>query len=326
MVREGGVVLRKSACANEELVQRSLRNRHAFELLFEAFGRRHRACTVYCCELGGFDCISFPHSPRIAAEVGQPLESLRAGGAGRVPAGRRGGAGFGRRRVAPRVGIVDRKPYVRIFLAETFEDLGFVPSWARASEILPSLDAVEPDLVVIVVPDEDQRGKWCSNSSLRHGFGGRVMLMGSRGMPASQPRNGSASSLGSKMLPVLGTPFRTRELKERLADLVPVEAPPPLPVDLVEAFANDWLELWYQPKIDPRALMPRGAEALIRVRHPAWGIVPPAHFLPEEGDPHFRALSDFVVLKAMADWTQFAIEWHADRDRDQSAGRRARGS
>ena len=34
--------------------------------------------------------------------------------------------GFGRRRVAPRVGIFDRKPYVRIFLTETFEDLGFV--------------------------------------------------------------------------------------------------------------------------------------------------------------------------------------------------------
>jgi len=83
---------------------------------------------------------------------------------------------------------------------------------------------------------------------------------------------------------------------------------PPLPVDLIEAFANNWLELWYQPKIDPHALTARGAEALIRVRHPAWGIVPPAHFLPEEGDPHFRALSDFVVLKAIADWTQFAID------------------
>ena len=53
--------------------------------------------------------------------------------------------GFGRRRVAPRVRIFDRKPYVRIFLTETFEDLGFVAEcWAQPSEILPSLNAVEP--------------------------------------------------------------------------------------------------------------------------------------------------------------------------------------
>ena len=56
-------------------------------------------------------------------------------------------------------------------------------------------------------------------------------------------------------------------------------------------------------------LSPSCAEALIRLRHPAWGIVPPACFLPEKGDPHFRALSDFVILKAMADWTHFAVDY-----------------
>src|SRR6185436_6495420 len=84
------------------------------------------------------------------------------------------------------------------------------------------------------------------------------------------------------------------------------EPPPPLPVDFVEALGNNWLELWYHPKIDPRALRPLGVEALIRLRHPSWGIVPPAHFLPQQGDPHFRALSDFVVMNAMADWSYFA--------------------
>jgi EAL domain-containing protein (putative c-di-GMP-specific phosphodiesterase class I) len=81
-----------------------------------------------------------------------------------------------------------------------------------------------------------------------------------------------------------------------------------LRVDLIEAFGNNWLELWYQPKIDPRALTVCGAEALIRLRHPTWGVVAPAPFLPEKGDPHFRVLSDFVVLKAMADWMRFATD------------------
>jgi EAL domain-containing protein (putative c-di-GMP-specific phosphodiesterase class I) len=217
--------------------------------------------------------------------------------------------GFGRRRVAPRVRIFDHKPYVRIFLTETFEDLGFVAEgWAQPDEILPSLDAVEPDLAVIVVPDADDGVDHVLKLLAAARFRRKVMLMGSRRMPAIAAAQRLGEQLGLAMLPVLATPFRTRELKERLADLVPTEAPPPLPVDLVEAFAHNWLELWYQPKIDPHALTPRGAEALIRVRHPAWGIVPPAHFLPRQGDPHFRALSDFVVLRAIADWMQFAID------------------
>jgi EAL domain-containing protein (putative c-di-GMP-specific phosphodiesterase class I) len=64
----------------------------------------------------------------------------------------------------------------------------------------------------------------------------------------------------------------------------------------------NWLELWYQPKIDSQTLSLNGAEALVRMRHPHFGIVQPAHFLPEDGDPRFQALSQFVIDQAVADW------------------------
>lgn len=64
----------------------------------------------------------------------------------------------------------------------------------------------------------------------------------------------------------------------------------------------NWLELWYQPKIDSQTLSLNGAEALVRMRHPHLGIVQPAHFLPEDGDPRFQALSQFVIDQAVADW------------------------
>jgi EAL domain-containing protein (putative c-di-GMP-specific phosphodiesterase class I) len=63
----------------------------------------------------------------------------------------------------------------------------------------------------------------------------------------------------------------------------------------------NWLELWYQPKIDSQTLSFSGAEALARMRHPHW-IVQPAHFIPEDGDPRFQALSQFVIDQAIADW------------------------
>ena len=214
---------------------------------------------------------------------------------------------FGLRRVAPRVTIVDRKPYVRTFLAETFEELGFIPECcSEARDLFPGLSAVEPDLVVIVVSEDEEAARDVLKVLATALFHGRIMLIGSRSAPAITCAQDHGEQLGLMMLPILPTPFRSAELTRRVAPLLPTEPPPSLPVDFVEALGSSWLELWYRPKIDPRALRPLAVEALIRLRHPSWGIVPPAQFLPQQGDPHFRALSDFVVMKAMADWRYFA--------------------
>jgi EAL domain-containing protein (putative c-di-GMP-specific phosphodiesterase class I) len=75
----------------------------------------------------------------------------------------------------------------------------------------------------------------------------------------------------------------------------------------------NWLELWYQPNIDSRTLRRNGAEALLRMRHPHLGIVLPASFIPEDGDPRFQALSQFVIDQAIADWhSLFAEERRVD--------------
>ena len=41
------------------------------------------------------------------------------------------------------------------------------------------------------------------------------------------------------------------------------------------------------------------------MRHPSWGTVPPAYFIPDEDDPNFGALSDFVMSRAITDWHYF---------------------
>ena len=70
----------------------------------------------------------------------------------------------------------------------------------------------------------------------------------------------------------------------------------------------NWLELWYQPKIHSQTLSMNGAEALLRIRHPRLGIVQPAHFIPEDGDPRLQALSQFVIDQAIADWRDWLAE------------------
>jgi EAL domain-containing protein (putative c-di-GMP-specific phosphodiesterase class I) len=95
--------------------------------------------------------------------------------------------------------------------------------------------------------------------------------------------------------------------------MLPAQTPPNPAVDVAEALKADWLELWYQHKIGVRTLAPRGAEALVRLRHPTWGVVPPAYFIPDDRDPKFTALSEFVIRRALNDWHYF-ISQHGPVD------------
>src|SRR5262245_18152367 len=62
--------------------------------------------------------------------------------------------------------------------------------------------------------------------------------------------------------------------------------------EMARALGAGWLELWYQPKIGSQTLDLRGAEALIRMRHPELGIIAPAGFMPRMGGAAFaRALA-----------------------------------
>jgi EAL domain-containing protein (putative c-di-GMP-specific phosphodiesterase class I) len=78
--------------------------------------------------------------------------------------------------------------------------------------------------------------------------------------------------------------------------------------EMTEALGAGWLELWYQPKIGSQTLDLRGAEALIRMRHPRLGIVQPAGFIPRMGTQLLPALSQFVIARALADWRYFLGE------------------
>src|SRR5260370_11790592 len=104
------------------------------------------------------------------------------------------------------------------------------------------------------------------------------------------------------MLPALTTPFAAGTLRERVAMLLPEEPAPSPAVYVEEALHAGWLELWYQPKIDARTLVRCGAEALVRMRHPTWAVVPPAYFIPEDDEPAFLHLSQLVINPALRAW------------------------
>ena len=85
---------------------------------------------------------------------------------------------------------------------------------------------------------------------------------------------------------------------------LPTTAAKPIAVD--EALQNNWLEIWYQPKIDLKRKCLAGAEALARIRHPQEGMLWPQSFLPGIDEESLAHLTEHALLTTLRNWTIFA--------------------
>jgi EAL domain-containing protein (putative c-di-GMP-specific phosphodiesterase class I)/FixJ family two-component response regulator len=198
-------------------------------------------------------------------------------------------------------------------------DLIGVPS-RRFAESLPFLTDVRtdnPDLVILDLALAESDAVEIIRKLEVLKFAGGVLLVSGceRDLLAEIERIGSAHGL--RMLPSLQKPFRSCDLEEALCKIADLTAPVPheraqaplsrrQPADLALALENNWLELWYQPKIDLHSLKVCGAEALVRMRQPGEGVIAPIDFLPPAGDPLYKPLSTFVLTRATSDWVTFA--------------------
>ena len=212
-------------------------------------------------------------------------------------------AHFGHRKLTPRACVVDSKKHLRLFLSDALEDLGFVTcECGQAGDLAGVLQAEQPDLIVLSVCVDGINVGEILEVIVRRNFGGKVLVIGQPDSIMVKAVRQIGDEYGIAMLPSLQTPFGAASLRASVAELLPAEPAPSPAVDVAEALKAGWLELWYQQKINTRTLVPSGAEALVRMRHPAWGVVPPAYFIPDDKDPHFRGLSEFVVGRAIEDW------------------------
>lgn len=219
-------------------------------------------------------------------------------------------ATFGRRKIAPRVCVADSKPHIRNFLREALEELGFITC---ECERVDSISAVvmdqRPDLFILGLSAGGIAANGMLEALEQIKFDGKVLVFGQRASPMVSAILAIGEEFGLEMLPLLPTPFSDDDLRDSVAALLPIEVPPNPPVDVAEAIHANWLELWYQPKVELRSLTLSGAEALVRMRHPTWGTIPPAYFIPDDTDPHFGALSEFVMSQAIKDWRYFVTEY-----------------
>jgi EAL domain-containing protein (putative c-di-GMP-specific phosphodiesterase class I) len=109
------------------------------------------------------------------------------------------------------------------------------------------------------------------------------------------------------MLPALKKPFDINTVirilqEQRLGD------PPAMAarIDLDEALKNNWIEFWYQPKIDLRRKQLVGVEAFARARHPEHGVLPPGAFMPGATTDSIVALAEVALKQVLTAGQNFA--------------------
>lgn len=216
--------------------------------------------------------------------------------------------------------VLDDEPQIGALVCKVLDACGIAArQFTSAMPFLEEIKDSPPELVVLDL----SLGQSDAVEIIRHlevgNFQGKVLLISGRDLTVLNEIAQIGKKYGLAMLPPLKKPFRPADIRQRLtSDVLNVArfmsqereteagAPKKAVVQVVEALKNNWLELWYQPKIDLKSSLVCGAEGLIRARHPVHGIIPADELLSPAGDPDYQPLTRFVIEGVIKDWQRFS--------------------
>jgi EAL domain-containing protein (putative c-di-GMP-specific phosphodiesterase class I)/FixJ family two-component response regulator len=217
--------------------------------------------------------------------------------------------------------VLDDEPGIQNILSSAAAGHGFeVKCFRSAAKALKALETIKPELLFLDVSLEGSDAIDVIRGLGTAGFRGIVQLVSGKDAVTLEEvrRVGERHSL--TMLAPLRKPFRLEAARTIVRECLarPIQRTglatakineAESSVDRIESEAilrKNWLELWYQPKIDLKRMQFAGAEGLIRCRHPEKGILSPASFLPYADENTLIRLTEIVIRAALADWEKFA--------------------
>jgi EAL domain-containing protein (putative c-di-GMP-specific phosphodiesterase class I)/CheY-like chemotaxis protein len=204
--------------------------------------------------------------------------------------------------------VVDQDASIRHFLSLILHGAGVdTEEFSDGQALASSLTRRTPDLIFLNIGLESTEAIQTVLALGKHGYFGFVQLISNRGSAVLEHVKSVGDQQRLQMLPVLKKPFETsaiiaimRELK--LGDPAPAAAR----VRLNDALKSGWVEFWFQPKINLRKKQLAGVETFARVRHPQFGILPPAAFMPGASSSEVLALSEQAIGSALKTGMSFA--------------------
>ena len=77
-------------------------------------------------------------------------------------------------------------------------------------------------------------------------------------------------------------------------------------ISIAEALEQNWLDIWYQPKIDLRRKCLAGAEAIVRLQHPQAGSLWPEDYIGLLDNDGLAKLVEHTIVTSLRHWTVFS--------------------
>ena len=229
----------------------------------------------------------------------------------RVPSeasGRREGASSDTR--IPLCFIVDGEESHRHFLSLTLQSYGIEASqFSKPYALRDGLSRRTPDLVFFDIPHAPSEMMETLKALAERSYGGPIQPIVTPGRePVSLKQLADRNSL--RILPALPKPMdRTaigKVIREHGLDGSPTTSER---ISLDEALGKDWLEFWYQPKIDLRKKVLSGVELFARIRHPQHGIILPGAFMEDASERSLVELAERSLVHALRRGMNFFSEF-----------------
>lgn len=203
--------------------------------------------------------------------------------------------------------VIEDEPGICKVISMTLAAMGVeAECYHTAREGIAALERRLPAIIFLDIALEGSDAVDVIRGLGERGYGGIVQLMSGSNSLLLEDMRRIGTRHGLNMRPPLEKPFRAESIRHIIMSVHLDDRPPAPMVTLDEALAHHWLELWYQPKIDLRTSTLAGAEGLIRCRHPDYGVLMPASFLPQAGEPSHAALTEYVITTALRDWDEAA--------------------
>jgi EAL domain-containing protein (putative c-di-GMP-specific phosphodiesterase class I) len=209
---------------------------------------------------------------------------------------------------APVCFVVDQEPSLRHFLSLVMHGVGIdTIEFADGAALREALGDKKPDLVFHDISLESADAIETVLALGKHGFRGPMQLMSNRGSAVLEHIKTIGVQNALHMLPVLKKPFETETLVKILSQLkLGIASTASVKIPLSEAIANNWIEFWYQPKIDLRKKRLAGIEAFARARHPEHGVLLPGAFTADASEGDLAKLAEMAMTSALKAGDKFA--------------------
>jgi EAL domain-containing protein (putative c-di-GMP-specific phosphodiesterase class I) len=197
--------------------------------------------------------------------------------------------------------VFEEEPSIRHFLSLVLHGSGVdTEEFADGAAFRQAIAKRKPELVFINIPLDSGDAIESVVALGKQGYFGFVQLMSNRGSAVLEHVKSIGEQHKMNLLPVLKKPFDTNAIIKIVQSLKLGHGPAVAArIDLEEALAKNWIEFWYQPKIDLRRKQLAGAETFVRAKHPQHGYLSPNAFMPGASESTVATLAEKALINTL---------------------------